>query len=264
MNFSRNRLMLPACVALAGALLLGGCNKRTLKWTCQDCGEIQSARIVALWELPAPAVSSSPMMQTGLVNEVTQAFMQRGWTVQTVTDPNAPTPEQVKEKYEQAKADPEGTERKLANQSPPPSRLQAARNAGADLLAEVAMQVFLRSSVQYEPRYYWTVGSYGPFYNVGPEPYWSAGAMDYPFYEPDSAEVSWYWEIKSVALRFSDVQNGQVLGVIILRYENETTDLEAAVKDVMLGVDALRQGKTSGEVTLDGDPGEWPEKDNDD
>lgn len=211
---------------LAGWLLWGlsawtGCNSRTLEWG----GAAGAADVLKAGRKVAVVADAGPA-----VNPTVIELVKRGYTVTLLEGEKA---EEKIEPDESATGDlSEAQKQKMTlrmpklsgSQSGPGRYVQAARQAGADLLAEVATH---------------------------PPP---QIAMVFVF----GGSVRFDERVREAALRISDTRGNTVVGMVQVRYESAQRSGIDIVKDAFAGFDLIRQGKPSGTVRLTGEPGALP------
>jgi hypothetical protein len=211
---------------LAGWLLCGlsawsGCTSRTLEWS----SAAGAADVLKAGRKVAVAANAGPA-----VNPTVVELVRRGYTVTLLEGDKA----EVKIKPDESATGglSEAEKEKMALRMPrltpgesgPTRYVEAARQAGADLLAEVATH---------------------------PPP---QIAMVFIF----GGSVRFDERIREAALRISDARANTVVGMVQIRYESAQRLGIDIVKDAFAGFDLIRQGRASGTVRLTGEPGELP------
>ncbi len=64
------------------------------------------------------------------------------------------------------------------------------------------------------------------------------------------------FKIRQITLRISSPKEGTIIGTSTVRYPSPTDNIEKVIKDVLIGLDMIREGHLSDSVTLMGDPGQ--------
>ncbi len=245
-----------AALLLGAVFLAAGCRQRTLEWQSREIQPLASAGLVAVLDPQLPS-GEGPAGQvvSATANRVATAFMQRNYRVtfipQVIGPPTFDADGMAIDPGETTHVPPAGT---------PGKALDEARNAEADLLVETTLTAM--PHMTYEPMYgppYSGFGVYG-----GPGGYYGAWTRSYPWGWPryvDRYDVSYSLIVEAAALRITDVKTGEVLATITVRYDTREDDPADIAADLMMGVDAILQGRPSGSVELETAPGQWPEDD---
>ncbi len=224
-----------------------GCRERTLSWSCYNPKRIQEAKSLVLIDRP---MEKSGMPYPTLISQVASQLIALGWRVmilpegiQIIQPSFTPTTQPSTKSLD--------TQRHLLV---PEDNLARAKQAGADLLTELTVHAIFDVNMRTDSSPYWTYGVYrGYRYGL-----WGVEGGPYPLLEgSDEMDVSWFWKLRSLSLRITDVTDGTVLAVISVRYTEGQGHFADVVKDLLMGLEAIRKGQSIGEVKLNTKPGEW-------
>ncbi len=242
-------------ILIVGALafLLCGCRDRVLRWSCYNPDQLKAAKSIVLMDKP---ISKSGMPYPALISEVASQLIVQGWRVMIL-----PEEMQLIESslIPAATAETKETSPKRRQKQRyfivPNDNLTRANKAGAELLAELTVHAIFDVNLRTDSSPYWTFGVYrGYRYGL-----WGVDGGPYPLLEgSNEMDISWYWKLRSLSLRLSDVKDGTVLAVISVHYREDKDRFDEAAKDLLMGIEAIRKGQSSGEVKLNTKPGQWP------
>lgn len=240
---------------LLGAIfLLGGCRQRTLTWQSRPDLALPPATVLAVVDPQlSPDEGPGGQVSSSTANDIAAAFMQRGYRVKFLTRLIRTPPLQA----EGIDIDPQVAS-DVPEPAPPGDLLAKARILSADLLVEVILQAVPRMTV--EPLYGPPYGRFGVY--MGSGGYYGAWDRSYPWSGPRYAreyDVRYSLEVQAASLRITGVRSADVLATITVRYDVLEDDPADIAADLMMGVDAIRQGQHRGSVELETRPGRWPD-----
>ena len=217
-------------------LLFGlGCNPPELSWQHGPAApklisQNQRSAVVARVSM-TEGMPSSGINSTEVANSVAGELMTRGYEV-TVLREEAIAGWKVKEEVKATSGDkPTATIKREARggDEDMARRFEAAAKAKARLLFECSTQASQKAV-------------HHSVYNPIP-------------YAPGLSSTEWKNEIRQITLTVSDVTKRSVLATVTVRYKKAIDNIQAAVKDVFLGLDQVRLGRPPATVTLSGKPG---------
>lgn len=230
-----------ACLCLAGVIVAGCDNKRTLSWYYTDKApkELAPPCKVAIATEVSP-VPDMPLGNTGreeLVNGMVGELVARGYRVTILREkalsgvmPGIHFEESATAKAGKtpvAKIEKKGTSSQPADQMI--LRYKSAAKVHAKILAEVSMQTSSEMKMR-------TI------------------IVPIPFF-PDSTSTEWITRIRQATIRLSKSQDGTTLGAVTVRYSRPCDKIMDVVKDLACGLDMILQSRPPGSVEMLGPPG---------
>lgn len=249
---------LQSLILIAMFLILGGCERqRVLRWSSPRHERLEAKSSIAIVELGQyELIEPYPQVQAALATELANHLIRGGWDVRQlpesreVAQGKARRPLAASEIAVEPMTEIDSkTDRKIQQ-----NRLQQAKEADARYLLELAIIPAPQATVVTEqpPTYEYP---YQYYYPRGSD--WQLG------YAPDkvdhTTEVTWNWNIRSAAVRITDVATGEVVSTISLRYKTTRDDVDNIAQDLMMGFHAIQSGRESGTVRMNTAPGHWPE-----
>jgi hypothetical protein len=245
-----------AALLLGAVFLATGCRQRTLEWHARDPQPLKNAGRVADEDPQMPS-GQGPAGQvvSATANHVATAFMQRNYRVTFI--PKVIQPPTLD--ADGMAIDPEETTH-VPPAGRPKGALDDARDTEADLLVETTLTAM--PHMTYEPMYGPPYSGFGVY--AGSGGYYGAWTRSYPWGWPryvDRYDVSYSLIVEAASLRITEVATGEVLATVTVRYDVREDDPADIAADLMMGVDAILQGRPSGSMELETAPGQWPEND---
>jgi uncharacterized protein YkwD len=217
---------LAAALCCIGTLLTFGCaNQRTLAWRyAGDTAALANAKRVAVANQTS-FLDNMPFGGTGqsaLVNAIVDELMANGYQVTLLEKPALPTPNVT------VTGVPPAMQAKTSQTQTAAELAKAAVEAKADILFEFSTTLSQKMSMR--------MGPVIPF-------------------TPVTSQTEWHYEVRQVTLRISRPPEPTILGTVSLDYRNPQKELRDVMKDVILGLNQIRQSKPAASLELNGKPG---------
>jgi len=217
-----------------------GCSKRTLSWTSlsETSGRLGSTKRVAV------AASATAGDEEGMFGAHTGEFasiisaelLARGYRITMLRDTGHGRHSARTKEVLTARADTQPVakiERETTSGGGDMTARQgAAKDVGADLLFEFTIQSSQKMVMHT---------------SVSPIPI-----------VPTKSTMEWKRQIRQITLNVTSVADQVILGTTTVHFSSPTDKIQNAVKDLLLGLDMMRQGKPTSQVELTGPAGVLP------